>query len=131
MFTPAMILKTWKRVNDRFGLIEEDAKARGNVKSKVLPKATPAQKTDVRIEQGLVKLRTIARGNMTDPGTAASVIQRRDTPAKSVPKYCKLLKGNDLKEAAEVLVPFRKTVKQRTVAVEGLQAIPYPPGEAG
>src|SRR5688572_30594395 len=112
MFTPAMILKTWKRVNDRFGLAEDDPKAKGKDKQ--------AEKEDTRIEKSLTGLRTIARGDLADPGTGNKFLKSRDRTAKSMKKYCKLLKGNDLKDSVEDLGKFRKAVKQLTVLVEAL-----------
>jgi hypothetical protein len=131
MFTPLRILNLWKRVNDRFGLSKADPKAKGSDKPKVSPKAKLAEKEDTRIQKGLTELRNIAKGDLSAPAIAGKFIQCRDRTSKSMRKCCKLLQGNELKDAVHDLVKLRKAVKQLTVVVEALQAKPYPEEKEG
>src|SRR5438128_265692 len=132
MFTPATILKMWKRVNDRFGLAGDDPKAKGREKEKKpSPKAKQAEKEDKRVEKNLTGLRVIAKGNLSEPTTGKKFLKSRDKTAKAMKKYCKLLKSNDLKESVQDLTKFRKAVKQLVVAVELLNAQPYPEDAEG
>src|SRR5688500_6780967 len=102
MLSPAKILKLWKRVNDRFGLAEDDPKAKGKEK-KPSSKAKQAEKEDLRVDKNLTRLRVISKGNLSEPGTAKKFLKSRDKTAKSMKKYCKLLKSNDLKDSVQDL----------------------------
>jgi hypothetical protein len=127
MLTPAKVLKLWNRLNDRFGLDdEEDGKGQGKEK-KPSPKVKQFEKEGGRVTKGLTRLRNVARGDLKDPGTIARFIKARDVSVKSMKKYCKLLKGDSLKEAVEDLGKLRKAAKQLTVVVEKMEAKPYPP----
>jgi hypothetical protein len=131
MFTPAVICKLWNRVSDHFGLAEED-KGKGKEKAKKpSPKVNLAMAEDTRIEKGLEKLRTIARGDLSNAATAEKFSEKRDKTVKSMKKYCKLLKSSDLREAVKDLGKLRTAVKKLTVVVEALTASPYPPEEKG
>src|SRR5438045_1284408 len=114
---PAKILKLWNRVNDRFGFEEGD---KDDKKKKTSTKEKLAAKEDERVEKGLTKLRNLGRGDLTDPAAAGKFGKAKDKTVKSMKKYCKLLKGNDLKDAVQDLTKMRKAVKQLTVVVEGL-----------
>ena len=129
MLSPATILKLWKRVNDRFGPAGEDPKGKGDAKTKVSTKAKQAEKEDTRINKGLTNLRNRARGDLTTPVAAAAFLKSRDVTVKSMHKYCKLLRGNDLKDSVKDLTRFRKAVKQLTVAVAALKVGPFPKEE--
>ncbi len=129
MFTPAKILKLWNRVIDRFGFAEEDDEGGGNksakTKTKPSPKLKQAEKENTRIGKGLTKLRRISQGDLSDPGTAGKFTKTQDKTVKSMKKFCKLLKSNDLKESVEDLTKLRKSVKQLTIVVENLGTGPF------
>lgn len=132
MFTPAKILKTWKRVNDRFGLAEDDPKARGKEKEKKQSsKAKQAEKEDLRVNKRLTELRTLGKGDLSEPRAAKRFLKSRDKTAKAMKKYCKLLKSNDLRDSVQDLSKFRKAVKQLVVVVELLDARPYADEDEG
>ncbi len=133
MFTPAGILKMWKRVNTRFGLVGDETKGKAKEKEKKpSPKAKQAEKEDARVNKRLLELRTLGHGDLGEPGPARKFVKSRDKAAKAMKKYCKLLKSNDLKESVQDLTKFRKAVKQLVVVVESLDARPYADdGEGG
>ncbi len=132
MFTPASILKTWKRVNDRFGLVGDDAKDKDKGKEKKpSAKAKQAEKEDARVNKRLMELRVLGKGDLSEPATGKRFLKSRDKAAKAMKKYCKLLKSNDLKGDVQDLNKFRKAVKQLVVVVEMLEARPYPDDAEG
>jgi hypothetical protein len=120
----------WHRVNDRFGLAEDDPKGKDKDK-KPSSKAKQAEKEDKRVEKRLTELRTLGKGNLSDPKEGKRFLNSRDTAAKAMKKYCKLLKSNELKEDVQDLTNFRKAVKQLVVVVESLEARPYPETDEG
>ena len=126
MLTPAKILKLWNRVNDRFGLEEaDDEDDKGKGKKKPSPKVKQAEKENERISKGLTRLRNIARGDLGDPSTIKKFTKAQDKTVKSMKKYCKLLKGSDLKDSVQDLGKLRKAAKQLTIAVEELGTGPF------
>lgn len=127
MSTPAQIFKMWTRVNGKFGLVPEDPKPKAKAKEKKFAaKAKQAEKEDARVKKCLTALRTLGRGDLTKPAPAKKFIHSRDKAAKSMKKYCKLLKGNELKESVKDLIKYRKAVKQLVVTVEALGVRSYP-----
>jgi hypothetical protein len=120
--SPAKIVKLWKRVNDRFGPEEGDKKDK---KKKPSAKEKLAEKEGERIDKGLVRLREAGKKDLKEPAAAAKFQKVQGKAVKSLQKYCKLLKGNDLKESVQDITKFRKLVKQITIVVEGLETGPF------
>jgi hypothetical protein len=125
MFTPAKIQKMWKRVNDRFGLDKDQLKPKGKEK-KVSDKARQAEKEDARVTKNLIGLRALGQVDLSKSASAKRFVKSRDKAAKSMKKYCKLLKGDYLKDSVQDLPKFRKAVKQLLVIVESLEVRAYP-----
>src|SRR4051794_13267527 len=97
----------WKRVNGRFGLADEDPKAKDKDK-KPSSKAKQAEKEDARVNKRLTELRTLGKGDLSEPKVGKRFLRSRDKAAKAMKKYCKLLKSNDLKEEVQDLTKYRK-----------------------
>jgi hypothetical protein len=121
-FTPSQIQKLWRRIHERFGPEKKDDKA----KKKPDPKELQVDKEKERGEKGLTRLRQLARGDLKDPRAAGTFTKARDRTLKPLRKYCKLLKGNELKDSVKNLSQLRKAMKQLTAAVEALGTGPFP-----
>lgn len=118
--TPVKVYKLWNRVNDRFGPEEEDDKDKGKRK-KANPKVVLAEKENKRIDKGLFKLRRIAKSDMTQESNVAKFEKTKEKTVKSMKKYCKMLKGDALRDEVQDLTKFRKAMKQLTIVVEDLE----------